>query len=125
VRALLDRKVVLQQFEDECWLDPRVPALLARVEVAPYDATQFDPANHFGGELKLTLDDGRILQERVEQPLGRTSSNPLPRELLRGKFVACAGHVLPEARAREVADTIEAFDSVADVSVFTRMLEPD
>jgi 2-methylcitrate dehydratase PrpD len=125
VRALLDRKVVLQQFEDECWLDPRVPALLARVEVAPYDATQFDPANHFGGELKLTLDDGRILQERVEQPLGRTSSNPLPRELLRGKFIACAGHVLPEARAREVADTIEAFDSVADVSVFTRMLEPD
>ena len=72
----------------------------------------------------MTLDDGRILQDRVEQPLGRTSSNPLPAELLRGKFVACAGHVLAQARALEVAREIERFESVADVSAFTRMLEP-
>lgn len=124
VRALLDRQVVLRQFEEDAWRDPRVPGLLARVEVAPYDASQFDPANHFGGEVKVTLDDGRILQDRVEQPLGRTSSNPLPADLLRGKFVACAGHVLPQARAIEVAGEIARFEAVADVSAFTRMLEP-
>jgi len=124
VRALLDRQVVLQQFEDDCWLDPRIPGLLAKVEVAPYDASQFDPSNHFGGEVKVTLDDGRILQDRVEQPLGRTSSNPLPPDLLRGKFVACAGHVLEQGRAVEVAAAIERFEAVADVAAFTRMLEP-
>ena len=124
VRALLDREVVLRQFEDDCWLDPRIPGLLEKVEVAPYDASQFDPSNHFGGEVKVTLDDGRILHDRVEQPLGRTSSNPLPSDLLRGKFVACASHVLTQARAVEVAGEIERFEAVADVSAFTRMLEP-
>ena len=124
VRALLDREVVLRQFEDDCWLDPRIPGLLEKVEVAPYDASQFDPSNHFGGEVKVTLDDGRILHDRVEQPLGRTSSNPLPPDLLRGKFVACASHVLTQARAVEVAGEIERFEAVADVSAFTRMLEP-
>jgi 2-methylcitrate dehydratase PrpD len=124
VRALLDREVVLRQFEDDCWLDPRIPGLLEKVEVAAYDASQFDPSNHFGGEVKVTLDDGRILHDRVEQPLGRTSSNPLPSDLLRGKFVACASHVLTQARAVEVAGEIERFEAVADVSAFTRMLEP-
>ena len=70
------------------------------------------------------LDDGRILQDRVEQPLGRTSSNPLPPDLLRGKFVACAGHVLERGHAVEVAAAIERFEAVADVAAFTRMLEP-
>jgi hypothetical protein len=65
-----------------------------------------------------------IAIDRVEQPLGRTSSNPLPPDLLRGKFVACAGHVLDQAHAVEVAAAIEGFEAVADVAAFTRMLEP-
>jgi len=127
VRALLDRQIVLEQFEgdgqDAGWRDPRVAGLLGRVHVAPYGDDQFDPSNHFGGEVKVTLRDGRVLQEKVEQPLGRTSANPLPVARLREKFAACAQRALPAGRIAELVARIEAFETEPDVGAFTRSLE--
>ncbi|MBC7778936.1 MAG: MmgE/PrpD family protein, partial [Proteobacteria bacterium] len=124
VRALLDRQVVLEQFDGEGWRDARVGPLLERVTVAPYDGSRFDPANHFGGEVRVTLHDGRVLQQKVEQPLGRTSANPLPEALLHAKFAACAQRVLPAPRTEQVVGSIAQFEALADVRAFTTLLEP-
>jgi len=122
-RALLDRQVVLEQFEGDGWRDERVARLLPSIHVAAYGPAQFDPANHFGGEVRVTLRDGRVFQHKVEQPLGRTSANSLPVELLREKFSACAQRVLPAARTAGLIGQIEAFEQVSDVAAFTRLLE--
>ncbi len=119
VRALLDGKVEIGQFEHAAYRAAEVQTLLPRVHVAPYDASRFDMTNHFGGEVHVTLTDGRVLKEKVQQPLGRTSDNPLPPELLREKFELCAQRVLPAAVAARLADQIDTFEHLADVRILT------
>jgi 2-methylcitrate dehydratase PrpD len=117
-RALLDQAVGLGHFENDTWRDARVAALLPRIHVAPYEDALF-PGNHFGGEVRITLRDGAVERARVEQPLGRTSDNPVPPDRLRRKFELCAALVLREEAIAPVADAIAAIDTLADVRQVT------
>ena len=119
VRALLDGQITIGQFEHAAYRAPEVQALLPKVHVAPYDASQFDMTNHFGGEVRVTLADGRVLSGKVEQPLGRTSDNPLPPALLRDKFELCARRVLAPAVASRLYVQIDAFEQLGDVRALT------
>src|SRR5262249_22161256 len=76
-RALLERKVVIEQFEGDTYRDPAVRQLLPKVHAAPYTTAQFPAENHFGAEVKVTLRDGTAYTQKVDQPYGRTSRNPL------------------------------------------------
>jgi 2-methylcitrate dehydratase PrpD len=121
-RALVDRGVGVTHFEGDAWQDPRVAALLPRIHVAPYDATQFDPANHFAGAVRVTLRDGRVRVARVEQALGRTSANPIPEERLRRKFALCAASVLRDDQVEPIASAIAAIDTLDDLCALTDLL---
>jgi 2-methylcitrate dehydratase PrpD len=116
-RALLDQAVGLAHFENESWRDARIAALLPRILVAPYEA-----ANHFAGEVRITLRDGSIESARVEEALGRTSDNPVPPQRLRRKFELCAQRVLREEAIGPVADAIGALETFADMRAFTEKL---
>ncbi len=118
-RALMDGCVAVPQFEGEAHADARVHALLPRIRVAPYDDSQFEPANHFGGAVRVTLTDGRVLTAQVEQPLGRTSANPLPDALLHAKFRHCALAVLRPDAIEAIAAQIEALPTMPDVRALT------
>jgi len=121
-RALADGCVAVRHFEGEAHADPRVRALLPLVHVAAYDDTQFDPSNHFGGAVRVRLHDGRVLQAQVEQPLGRTSENPLPTDLLRAKFKLCALTVLRAEAIDAIALQIDAIDTLADLRTLSATL---
>jgi 2-methylcitrate dehydratase PrpD len=120
-RALADRKLVIEHFEDDAWRDPEVRDLAARVRAAPYGDAQFPADNHFGAEVRVTLRDGRALSARVDQPYGRTAANPLPPALLKQKFDHCAARALaPEAAARLHA-AIQQFETLPDVRLVTAL----
>jgi 2-methylcitrate dehydratase PrpD len=123
-RALIDGRVVLEQFEGEAYREPRVKDLLKRVRAAPYEGKLYDPDDPFDAEVKLTLADGRSFSEKVDRPLGRTSNNPIAPEHLKAKFEDCAARILTRQGARAVCRAIEAFDEVDSIREFTRMLEP-
>jgi 2-methylcitrate dehydratase PrpD len=123
-RALVEGRVVLEHFEGDAWRDSAVQALLPRIRVAPYDDTQFDPANHFAGEVRVTLSDGRVLAAKVEQPLGRTVRNPLPEDLLHDKFLSCAARVLDAAQARSALAALGRLESLSSIRELTALLEP-
>lgn len=118
-RALTDGFVALEHFEGDAFRDAHIAALMARVHVAPYGESQFDASNHFGGEVVVTMRDGRRLHAKVEQPLGRTSANPLPHERLRKKFDLCAARVLGDAAIAAAGDAIERLETLADVREIT------
>jgi 2-methylcitrate dehydratase PrpD len=122
-RALLDGSVALAHFENDAHAEPRVRALLPRIRVAPSDNSQFDPANHFGGAVRVTLAGGQVLEAKVEQPLGRTSGNPLPAERLHEKFRLCAAAVLREDRIAAIASQIDAITSLCDLRRLTGAIE--
>lgn len=114
-RALLDARVGVADFEPGAYTQPAVRALLGRIHVAAYD--QDDPAvfpadNHFGGRVRITLRDGAVLESRVDQPLGRTSANPLPPDLLRAKFTLCAERALRKDAVPAIADCIERIETL-------------
>ncbi|HEY4372776.1 MAG TPA: MmgE/PrpD family protein [Burkholderiales bacterium] len=121
-RALLDASVTLAHFEDEAYLDARVRRLLPRVHAAPYTDAQFDPANHFGGEVHVHLRDGRVLAAKTQQPAGRTSGNPLSAQALRGKFAYCAAPVLGQAKVDAAYNAIQAIETLDDVSAIGALL---
>jgi MmgE/PrpD C-terminal domain len=70
-RALVDGQVVLSHFNDD-----------ASAGTA-----------HFGAEVTVTTTDGRRLVKVVDNALGRTSEQPLPRFALEAKYRNCAGRV--------------------------------
>uniref|UniRef100_UPI0039EEC5A5 MmgE/PrpD family protein n=1 Tax=Bordetella sputigena TaxID=1416810 RepID=UPI0039EEC5A5 len=114
-RALLDGQVGVADFEADSYTQPAVRALLDRIHVAAYDQAEpaiFPAANHFGGRVRVTLRDGRVLESQVDQPLGRTSDYPLPPDLLRAKFALCAGRALREDAVEAIADTIECIETL-------------
>jgi 2-methylcitrate dehydratase PrpD len=121
-RALVDGGVGIAHFEGDAWQDARVRALLPRIHVAAYDARQFDPANHFGGAVRLTLRDGRVLDGRVEQALGRTSDNPVPEERLQRKFALNAATVLRAGQVDAIGSAIGAIETLDDVRALTDLL---
>jgi 2-methylcitrate dehydratase PrpD len=114
-RALVDRKVAIEHFEGEAYRDPQVRAVMAKVQVAPYTSEQFPAENHFGAEVRVTLHGGTVLATKVDQPLGRTSANPLPQARLKEKFDNCANRALPAERTAAVYATIMELEKVADV----------
>ncbi len=121
-RALLDGQVSVTQFEGNAHEDARVRELLPRIEVAPYDETQFDAANHFGGAVRVTLRDGTVHEASVQQALGRTSAHPLPMALLQAKFALCASTVLRDDAAAAVAGLVERIEQQADLRQLSQLL---
>jgi 2-methylcitrate dehydratase PrpD len=114
-RALVDRKVTLEHFEGDAYRDPRVWAILPKVQAAPYTTEQFPAENHFGAEVKVTLRGGSVLTHKVDQPAGRTSANPLSHDRLKDKFDNCALRALSADRTAAVYAAIMDIDKLADV----------
>jgi len=122
VRALIDGKVVLAHFEDEAYGDPAVQELLHRVSAGPYTGEAFDPEDPFDAEVRLQLADGRSLTCKVDRPLGRTTSDPVPAEKIGAKFDDCAGRVLDSAATRVVRQMIESLETLGSVRDLTTQL---
>ncbi len=123
-RALLDGVVSLEHFEGQAVGDPRVAALLPRVYAQPYDTQQFDAANHFGAEVRVTFKNGQTLSAKVQQPLGRTSANPLPADRLKTKFELCAARVLDASACARAYAAIGQIETLDDVRTITALLQP-
>jgi len=121
-RALTDRAIRIEHFEGDAFRDPAVRAILPRVHAAPYNTTQFPADNHFGAEVKVTTADGKVLDGKIDEALGRTGANPLPAERLREKFENCIGRALPGSRAKALADMVERLDTLADMRTLSELL---
>jgi 2-methylcitrate dehydratase PrpD len=121
-RALLDGNVAVAHFDGAAHQDPRILALLPRIQVAPYDDALFPSSNHFGGAVRLTLRDGTVHRASVDQPLGRTSANPLPQPLLEAKFELCAATVLRPDAVQAVRSEVARIEELPDLRQLSRQL---
>ena len=118
-RAVIDGRISIEHFEGDAWCDPVVRELMARVDSSVHRLGQFSADNHFGAEVRITLDDGRVLGDRVDIQLGRTADNPIPSAQLRSKFLDCAGRALPLAQTAELALQL---DALLDLPVAARLM---
>ena len=121
-RALAERRIANDFFENGAYQDPKIQALLKRVQSATYTTEQFPADNHFGAEVRITLTDGRVVSKKLDQPYGRTSANPLPAERLKAKFDACIHGIVHDANRAPLYDTIQGFEKLADVRAMTALI---
>jgi 2-methylcitrate dehydratase PrpD len=107
----------LDAFSERTVRDPRILALAAKVRYV------VDPDNPYPrgytGHVRVTLRDGRVLEERQPHIRGG-ASEPLNRNELKAKFLANAGHGgWPGALAEQFLDfSGKVFDEKVDLSRF-------
>lgn len=108
--ALVDGACLPAQFTDARVHDPVIAGLRRRIEVESDAGVAQDQC-----EVRLTLDDGTVLSERVAHATG-SPDNPVTDAQLDTKFLALAGSILPKARARRLLDTLWTLEQVEDVA---------
>ncbi len=118
-RALTDRAVRLDHFENGAENDPAVRALLSRIVARPHPGMAADSAFQWGAEVVVRTKDGRVLASRIDDyercgPGGRM----MTRDELWTKFSDCAGRSL---RGSSIAPLFERLLSVADVNEVTEL----
>jgi 2-methylcitrate dehydratase PrpD len=122
-RALLHGKVILEYFDGETYAEPAVQSLLQKVQASPYTGKYFDDDDRFDAELKVRLTDGRVLEAKVDRPLGRTADHPIAQEDLNAKFADCATRALAPDVADAVCRQVWALESLRSVRELTSRLE--
>jgi 2-methylcitrate dehydratase PrpD len=121
-RALVHGKVALEHFDGEAHHDAAAQALLAKIQSSPYTGPFFSE-DRLDARLKVTLKDGRVLEAKVDSPLGRTAKDPIAKDALNAKFRDCASRVLPVDRSDAACRAIWAIEAVKEVRDLTAMLE--
>ena len=115
--------VYLDDFTQEAFTDPARLALAAKVQVVVDERASALFPEAFAAVLRVTLDDGTVLEERRDSSRG-SEQYPLSREEHRTKFRLNAARALAEDQVTKldqaVAALVEGDGSVADVLALTR-----
>lgn len=122
-RALLESCVSLEHFEDDNYKDSVIRDLMKKIDAQPYDEVQFSSNNHFGGEVRVHLHSGVVLKAKVQEPLGRTSDNPLPADRLKKKFELCANGIISVDTAKQACTLIENLEDLDDIRLLTKLFK--
>jgi 2-methylcitrate dehydratase PrpD len=121
-RALADRSVKLSDFEGDAPFDPRVRALMQRLDARPHP----DMPEDWGTEVIVETTDGAQFASRLDDyPSRGPAGNPMTRAELWTKFADCAERSLPHAALPAVFDTLLAIASLASVHDLTSLLRPN
>jgi 2-methylcitrate dehydratase PrpD len=126
-RALADRSVRLDHFENGAENDAAVRALLPRITARPHPGLAADGKHQWGAEVVVHTRDGRRRASRVDDyercgPGGKM----LSRDELWTKFSDCAGRSLPNSAIAALFDRLISVADVAEVTELTTLMRyPD
>ena len=122
-RALMESCVSLDHFSNGAYNDPQLVELMKKIDARPYGDKQFSSDNHFGGEVQVHFQDGSFISAKVQEPLGRTSDNPLPKDRLKKKFELCAMGVIPNDAVEQAYLMIDGLESLDDMRSLTKLFK--
>jgi 2-methylcitrate dehydratase PrpD len=122
-RALTDRAVRLDHFENGAENDPAVRALLPRIKARPHPDMPADAGFQWGAEVVVHTKDGRRLASRIDDyercgPGGQM----MTRAELWTKFSDCAERSLPKAAIAPLFDKLVSVTDVAAVTELTTLM---
>jgi 2-methylcitrate dehydratase PrpD len=126
-RALADRAVRLEHFEESAPFDPMVRELMGRMEARPHPDMPDNSPLQWGAEVVVTTRDGERLASRVDDFERRGPGGaPMGSDELWEKFEDCAGRSLPQdniAPLFERLGRIETIGAIADLTVLLQQQE--
>lgn len=107
--AYLDRAAAIAQFTDARAAAPDVTALRGKIEVTVDENLAKDEAR-----ATLVPVSGARIEAHIPHASGQIS-NPMSDRAIEGKFLANAGPVVGEARARQIAASVWKLETLGDV----------
>ena len=116
--ALREREIRIRQFSDACIADPGNVALRDRVHAQADDAYRVDEAH-----VRVTLRDGRVLEQHVEHQLGAVE-RPMSDAQLEAKLHDLADPVLGASQVDDLAHACWNVRQSADASTLVRLARP-
>jgi 2-methylcitrate dehydratase PrpD len=117
--VLIRGKAGLEEFSDEAIRDPEILGLASKVRYE-LDPT-IDYPRHFSGHVKITLADGRILEENQPHPRGGLESPLLPEEI-ETKFRANAGLALSKGQLDLIVKSVKTLEQLPSITTLTDQL---
>jgi 2-methylcitrate dehydratase PrpD len=100
--------------------DPRVRSLLPKVHLHLDPAIQRDYPNRNGCSVRVTLDDGRMVEGIIEHAKGEPE-NTLTDDEVVSKFQKTVGDLLPAALINEIVAAVWDVEHVSDVGALLRL----
>jgi 2-methylcitrate dehydratase PrpD len=100
------------EFLPAAYTEPRIERLMDKVEYAVDAQTTFP--RHYTGEVIVTLDDGRVLRNRVAVNRGNPD-RPLSNAEIEAKYFENCAISLGQGAASRIRDAILGLESIADV----------
>lgn len=123
-RALDERAVTLRHFEPDAHFDPKIRALMARVDAKPHPDLPDDGPHQWGAEVVVYTKDGqRLASRRDDYPSRGPAGVPMTREELWTKFSDCGQLALPAAQVAPLFEKLMAIETVGATSELTQLLE--
>lgn len=119
--ALANGRVGIGDFRDENVADPRIRAVMSRIEAAADPDARMDTDEHFYATVQLTTRDGTVHEAHVDRPIGRDRNHPLPPGALEDKFRDCAGQVLAPEIAEQALDGFARLLDVGDINTIANL----
>ena len=119
-RALISKKISLDDFTQESVLEPDVQRLLGKVR---YADTEKDRGKKYTTAIGLTVEmkDGRTYFERVEAPRGDIV-NALTSDELHSKFIDCTSSVLTVANTKKILGFVSDLDQLGSIGELMGLL---
>lgn len=118
--VLLDGKVGLSAYLPDKLADARLAAFAPRVQLLPNDCT--DPNALVPQSLRVTLDDGSVLDAHREAAIG-SPQRPLTREQQLEKFHHCLDHAARGFDAQHRSTLISHIDHLHDIDDVRRLVD--
>ena len=118
---LVQGRAGLAEFADEAVRDETVRRVAARVTYELDETIEYP--RQFVGHVRITLGDGRVVEERQDHSRGGPTS-PMTREEVEAKFRGNAGLVMPEERAQRVITAMSGLVAQKHVTDLMASLTP-
>jgi 2-methylcitrate dehydratase PrpD len=119
--ALHEGRLGKTAYSPENLRNPAILGLARRVRYAV--DPDFPPPGRFKGAVRITLHDGRVIDETQEHNLG-SPENPMTASQLRAKFDENAGGVLSAAERGRLADDIDRLEQLDDAGAIVERTIP-
>ena len=118
--ALLDGRVWLETFEEKRILDPEIRRVISkmRIEIDPDHDREYPRG--IPNTIRVTLKDGRSIEERVTYPKGHFL-NPVSDEELESKFHALGERLVSRDKREEALKALWSFEQIEDLTYLMKL----
>lgn len=117
--ALTRGRLGVAEFVPAAYTEPRIERLMDKVEYAIDAQTTFP--RHYTGEVVVTLDDGRVLRNRVAINRGNPD-RPLSNAEIEAKYFENCALTLDQGTAARIRDAILGVEAIADARELETLL---